>query len=488
MIAAAATTAENRLKLQQVKATESRIPAYVWLFLAGLIFSMFSGHSELMGLPLGLDRPLFLLSFILLILDRRTESLRWRAVYPVMALMVIWTLLSWINTGELTDSYKAFAFLDRVVMLLAMFFLGALIFSTERRRMLLLRTSALLGIYFGFTAIAERIGADVLLFPRYISTFHENEEVWRAYGPFGGAEAMGMAAAITFFLSCFLFHRVTGKWRWVAGIGAVLSLVANAMSMTRSAWLGLVLALVACVVLLPALRRWVPVVIVGFVTVGGLILAVLPSLREDLLLRLGTDRSLYDRANTNDAALRAISAEPLQGIGWGQFITDNVLWVRQADTIPVTNVVIEVHNVFLARAAELGIPGAVLWILCVLLGPVLALLSKAKLPEMHGWKVMGWCALLVWFVPSMTSPNPYPMPNFLIWLIFGIAGRGFLIDLPTAQEVAEAGGRVPATESLSSADTPSFRPNFRESQVGGPDTASPGWFPPERPNQHRPEP
>ncbi|WP_432558157.1 O-antigen ligase family protein [Granulicoccus sp. GXG6511] len=412
---------------------ETRTPAYVWLFLAGLTLTIFSGNWAELGMPTGLDRPLLLLSIVLFVLDPVKERLRLRTVWILMAVTVLWTLLSWISTGTLGESYPLFMLLDRIVMPFLMFGLGALIFSTEHRRMLLLRLSALLGTYLGFTAVMERVGLEALIFPRYINMLHATAldgAEWRAFGPFGSAEALGMVAALTFFLSCFLFTRSEGVWRWVAVAGAALSPLANVLSLTRSAWLGLVMGLVASIILVPALRRWIPVFVGGIaVAIVGVFVA-LPNLTAELTDRMFRGDSLADRANTNAAAMRIIEAEPLTGIGWGQFLSENVLWVRQADTYPVTQVNIEVHNVLLSRAAETGVLGAVLWILVILFGPVMVLLSRARLAEMQAWKVVGWCALLILIVPTMTSPNPYPTPNYLIWLICGIAGRGVLVRLP----------------------------------------------------------
>ncbi|MDO5681542.1 MAG: O-antigen ligase family protein [Propionibacteriaceae bacterium] len=434
---AVAALARARVRAQQERSAETRAPLFVWVFLAALLLSMFSGHSDALGLPMALDRPLFLLAIVLLILDPGTESLRWRAVYPVMVLTVVWTLISWISTGVLTDTHKGFALLDRIVLPFAMFIVGALIFATATRRMLLLRTAAVLGIYLGFTAILERLGLWLLVFPRYIEDFHEIMPEWRAVGPFGGGEPLGMTAALTFFMSAFLAYRSKGAWRWVGVAAAVLSVVANAMSMTRSAWLGLALGAAVFVLGVPALRRRVPTIGGVLLGLAGLILLMNPGLRDDLFARASEGGSLFDRVNTNDAAFRIIAAEPLQGIGWGQFLIDGMLWVRQADNYPVTTVNIEIHNVFLSRAAETGIPGAILWGLVVLLGPVLALSGRARVHEIHGWKLLGWAAFFIWFVPSMTSPNPYPMPNFMVWMLWGIAGRGVLVNLPTLRDFHE---------------------------------------------------
>jgi len=130
-------------------------PLYVWLFLAGLVFTMFSGNTGLMGLPLSPDRPLFAFAVLLLILDPNRDRLRWRWFYAIAVLLILWTAFSWFATGSFTDGLKAFALLDRIIVPLAMFPLGALIFATDHRRELLLRTVALMAIYLGFIAFFE---------------------------------------------------------------------------------------------------------------------------------------------------------------------------------------------------------------------------------------------------------------------------------------------------------------------------------------------
>lgn len=423
-------------------------PAYVWLFLAGLVFTVFSGHSEEMGLPLSLDRPLLLLAFVLLVLDPRIEKLRWRTVYLAMGAMLVWVLWSWWSSGQLTDTYKLFAFLDRVFMPFCMFVLGALAFSTPFRRMLLLRLSTLMGIYLGLTGIAERV-APALVFPRYILDVHARAAEWRAVGPFASAEAFGMACALTFFCALLTALWSKGYWRIIAVAGCTLSVVGTALSMTRSCWMGLLGGIFICGLLEPRARKYLPALVGAGVVLAGVALALLPQVREDMLLRLTTSDSLYDRVNTNEAALRIISSHPLEGIGWGNFVAQNVLWVRQADTYPVTTVTIEVHNVFLARAAETGIAGAVLWGLCVLLGPVMAVTARPRLPEMTAWKLLGMASLIIWVFPTMFSPNPYTTPNLLIWLFAGVAGRGILVRLPQPQPTPAARDDLPTPTKTS---------------------------------------
>jgi O-antigen ligase len=402
------------------------------MFLAALVFTMFSGNTGLMGLPLSPDRPLFAFAVLLLLLDPDRERLRWRWFYAVAALMILWTVLSWTSTGSITDGVKAFALLDRIIGPLAMFPLGALIFSTEHRRELFLRTVALMAIYLGFTGLFEYLRIGALVFPSYIMENLSPSTEIRAGGPYLFPEPLGLVSAIAMFTCGLLVRTTTARlWRAIGMLGVFFGFVGSLVCMVRSVWLALILAGLVVGLIVPRIRRRLPVMLVVALAVVAIIIFVFPDFRDVLINRIMTERSVYDRQNTNVAALRVIEQYPLFGIGWGEFLHQNVDWVRQADTYPVTTVTIEIHNVFLSRAAETGIPGLVLWLLCFITGPLLALLSKPLTASARYWKLAGLAAFIMWFVPSLSSPNPYPTPNYLVWLIWGIAARGILVDLPT---------------------------------------------------------
>ena len=412
--------------------TPMKEPLYVWLFLAALVFTMFSGHTGLMGLPLSPDRPLFAFAVLLLILDPNRDRLRWRWFYAVAALTILWMALSWTSTGSLTDPLKAFALLDRVIVPLAMFPLGALIFATDHRRELLLRTSALMAIYLGFTGLFEYLRIGALVFPGYIMENLNPSTDIRAGGPYLFPEPLGLVCALAIFLSGLLVRTSASRlWRIIGMLGIFFGLVGSVVAMVRSVWLALIVAgLVVCLIV-PRIRRRLPVLLIAAAVVVTIIVFVFPDFRDVLINRITTERSVYDRQNTNVAALRVIQEYPLFGIGWGEFVHQNVDWVRQADTYPVTTITIEIHNVFLSRAAETGVPGLLLWLLCFVTGPLLGLMAKPLTASARYWKLAGLAAFFLWFMPSLSSPNPYPTPNFLVWLIWGIAARGILVELPS---------------------------------------------------------
>ncbi|WP_156188263.1 O-antigen ligase family protein [Arsenicicoccus sp. oral taxon 190] len=410
-----------------------RIPAYVWLFLASTALNLFSGNSGLMGFPVPPDRVLLLGSLVLLALEPHRDRLRPMPVYVVMGVLTLWTAWSALSAGTLASDNGFYALLDRIMVPFLMFSVGGLLFSTTHRRDLLLRTLTLIGLYLGAVSVLCMVGPKQLVFPRYIMDYLANNPMARddprAVGPFLSSEANGMALALCAFAAALLWTRTRNAgWRLLVLLTIPASAAGLILTLTRSSWLAALLGIALIALVVPRARRWFALAgVLGAAALGSALLAM-PSLMELATGRLTTSRSLYDRANTYEAGWRALGEQPLFGIGWSRFIDIGTEWVRQAPDYPITTVTIEIHNVFLSRAVETGIPGALLWITVIVLGPVTMLWrARQTQGELRSWWLFLVFALAVWFVPSMTSPNPYPFPNYLMWLIAGIAGRTVLV-------------------------------------------------------------
>jgi putative inorganic carbon (HCO3(-)) transporter len=353
-------------------------------------------------------------------------------VHTAMAAMVGWTVWSAVGHGTMWTSYGAFALLDRLVVPFVLFALAPVLLQREEDRRMLLRTLVVLGLYLGVTAVLELTGAASFVFPRYVMDPEVGILFGRARGPFVEAEANGLVLAACAFASGLSVARSRGAWRWLSALALAVSALGTLLTLTRSVWIGTVLGALAVVAAVPALRRRAALLAAAGVAAVGALLLTVPALTEMVLHRTTTAGSVYDRQNTNAAALRVIAAHPVDGIGWTRFLSEGTDWVRQADTYPVTNVDIEVHNVVLSRAAELGLIGAALWVACVLAGPLAALLRRQTDPDLQGWRVLFLGYACVWFVCTMVSPVPYVLANNLLWLLAGMLLHGHLTHRPAA--------------------------------------------------------
>lgn len=400
------------------------VPLAFWLLVSALLLNVFSGRWGEMGIPLGPDRLLLVGGLLLLLLDPRIPRPRPRLLHGAMLLFIAWTAASMILHGALGTA-SIFAVLDRVVMPFVLFATAPMFLRSRLERLLFLRGLGLLGVYLSLTALFESAGVSALVFPRYIEVLKRLPELGdnaiRAGGPFVSGEANGMALALCAVAAFLLARLDRGGWRVFGLVVGPLATACSVLSMTRSVWLGVALAALVVVGSRRGLWPWVP-----FMAIAAAILAVagaaaVPDVVENIATRGSTSRSLNDRQNSNVAAVRAIGEHPLAGVGWGRFVEVGPDWVRQADTYPVTTVNIEVHNVVLSRAAELGLPAAALYVGILLAGPGAAAIRRRRDdPEAEDWRTATLAAGLIWFVPAMTSPIPYPFPTFVFFTLAGL--------------------------------------------------------------------
>lgn len=418
-------------------------PAYVVIFLAMIAVDTTSGNSKLLGFPLPPQRLLLGAGIALLALDRRPWreiALRLRGFHVAAVAFLAVAVWSAAVAGTLGTSLGFYALLDRLVVPIAAFMFAPVIFATRRDRLLLLKLLTVMGIYLGITAFLEFFGPHGLVFPRYIVDPSVGIQFGRARGPFVESEADGLVMTVCAFAGGVLAWQVSQRWRWAAIFSVVVSLLGVLLTLTRSNWIGAGLAVVVTFAAVGPLRRWLVALLLSAVLGVTALLAFVPSLSRAVTGRTTSQRSVFDRYNTDNAALRIIDQHPLQGIGWERFIAVGSAEVRQAPTYPITNVGIEVHNVILGRAAELGIPAALLFVSVLLLGPARAVFRRTP-GEFGAWRVFSVGVVLSWMVCAQLSPLPYSTANLLFWLIPGVTLTPYLTKPPLRAPVAPMLGR-----------------------------------------------
>lgn len=413
------------------------LPLVPLLVVAGLVTNLFSGNAWRLGVPISPDRILFGAAILMTLLEGRRRTIP-AYVEWLMVAFSAWVLLSMLTHPDPFDSVAVFGFVDRVAMPFLLFALGAVVFSTPQRRDLLLGVLTGIGLYLGLSALLE-IAAPGLVLPRFVVDPDIGLGFGRARGPFLSPEGMGAALALCGAAAVALAVRRPG-WRAAAGSVALLDLVGVGLALTRAMWIAAALALVVAFVLAPRLRRAIAsVVAIG--TVGLLsLLAAVPAASRVLTDRGSDARPVYDRLGSNEAAGRILADLPWTGIGWRRFFPEAAEWVRQADTYPINNVVIEVHNVLLSRAAELGVPAVLCFVAVLVLGP-LAVLRRRPHGDLAVWRVLSLAAMTVWVVGGFFGPMATPFPTFVAWLVAGVA-------LGTGGASGAAGQSISAEEVL----------------------------------------
>ena len=413
----------------KIRLRDQDLPAYAICFVGEVLWNMFAGNSKLLGFPIGPDRLFFGLGMLLLLLDPvelRRQRLRLRPVHVAGGALALLAVLSGLEAGTFGTSYGFYAWLDRLAIPLLMFMLAPVIFRTADRRDLLLRILVLVGLYLGMTAIFEVVGPHALVFPKFIMDRNVGIQFGRARGPFTESEADGIAMCQCGFAAALAATRLPGKWKRLSIATVGFCSVGILLTLTRSVWVGSALGVAVVCLLTPALRKFLIPLALAFAALIGILLIALPSVRGDAGARAGTVRSLWDRENTNAAAIRIIEQHPLTGVGWVRFVVVSEKYVRQARSYPITSIDIEVHNVTLGRAAELGLPGAGLWIFAVLAGPCLVFIRRRPAGDLAGWAIASMGGTCCWLVAINLSPVPYPLPNLLVWLMSGIALMPYL--------------------------------------------------------------
>ena len=398
-----------------------------WLLSIGIGMTIFSGDWSYLHIPGPVDRVVTVAGILAVLIrsrvDPETPRIEGRRVHWLFVFLLLYAIGSaaWSNTlGQHAALYEL---LDRLgVFPFLLYLIAPAAFSTPHQRRILLIVLAVVGAYLGLISVFETIGPKSLVYPRYIvNPTIAAHYPGRALGPFLEPGANGLAmfngavACALLLVDARLSRRVRGLLLAVIAL-SVLGIV---LTLTRQVWVGAAAGALIAGLLYKPLRRYVPVgLLVAAVITGGLITLV-PSVRHHLTARATTQQSLWDRYNSDDAALRMIESRPLLGFGWGQFPNVSPRYYHVARNYPLTSVK-EVHNVVLSNFAELGFVGVVGWLVTLAIAMLGPLLRRGP-PVLEPWKFAALAVAVAWFVQANFAPVSYAYDNYIPWIFAGIA-------------------------------------------------------------------
>ena len=429
-----------------------------WILSAGLALSIFSGNWANLHVPGPLDRVVVVVGIAAVLLRplfvADAPRVELRRVHWLLALLVLYAFGSaaWSNT--LSQHNALFELLDRLgIVPFLLYLVAPAAFGTDAQRRVLLVVLAVIGGYLGVTALFEMVGPHQLVFPSYINNQALGLHQGRARGPFLEAGADGLAMFTGIVAATMLLGQVARRWVKVV-LGAVIGvcLLGIVLTLTRQVWAGAAVGALLAALISPNLRRHVlvaaPILAIGVVASVLLI----PGLRSEVSSRASTQNSLWDRYNSDAAALRMVESRPLLGFGWGEFINDSSRYYHVAKTYPLSSVP-EVHNVLLSNAAELGAVGVVIWLAALGIAMISPLLRRGP-PELEPWKLGLVAVAVAWFVQANFAPLSYAFDNYVPWLFAGVAyGSSRVRSRPAAPasirgRSAERSGHAPVAGRL----------------------------------------
>jgi O-antigen ligase len=391
----------------------------------GVVLTPFAGNWQQLGIPgiLAPDRLLIAAAIVMVVfraVTGRGEPLpRPRPVHYVLALAGLWavgnalvahTLFQRASLLKIVEAFGLFPFL--------IFYLAPIIYTTERRRQMLLTALVVLGGYLGLTVLFEMAGPHALVWPKYIMDPNYGIHFGRGRGPFADAVANGFALYVCALAACVAASRWQGRARVAAGAVALLCFTGTLLTLERSVWTGAAVATVVTLVAFARLRRIALPVIVTAVVAVALALLLVPGLSAKVSSRASQQEPVWDRQNLTVAALNMISARPLLGFGWDRFQSDSAPYFRQSLDYPLTATNIDIHNYFLSYAVELGLVGLILWLTGLLMGGFGALATRAP-PELEPWR-MAFLAIAVCYLLVANSVPPTVFQNESFWLWAGV--------------------------------------------------------------------
>jgi hypothetical protein len=289
----------------------------------------------------------------------------------LMAAYLIWNLLSLVMghdlpaidpvTGSDQDAWR-WIFTGTIVPFAA-YVLGKGVADDERGVRWILWSTIVFAAYSAWVSIAQFHGLGRLVWPRYII----NDPAWtgRANGVFNQPVVNGLILDMG-FLACFFLATRPGTKR---GTKVVLYALAAAcaysvyLTHTRIVLLVLVLAIGMGMVFAKGWRRpFVVSLVLGVLGVAANASTFFSSDRSSG--GVGSSYEVFDRLNIMATAWRAIQEHPFFGIGIARFLAYNtwyhVQWSQDVEWNRGYNLIS--HENEIGIAAELGIPGALLWI------------------------------------------------------------------------------------------------------------------------------
>ncbi len=377
------------------------------------------GHAQSAGLAI----PLVVVAGVALLIwyagSGNLKGFKWAGSMrmPIAALFAT-TMLSLATTSE------RFVGVTALWEGLELYFLYWLTFNTVQTEDDFRQVIKLLFFTLGVQAIVLFIESALGLNFDLVGSTWELQEVPRP----GGTVSSNPAGFASFIMPALLMaianfaareHFMPKRYLFVA---LALGTTAIGLTFTRAPWIGFSMAL-AFVVIYGYRRQFIKVGMIVWIIAAATVMMVLllPSMLARIQSGYGGDvtgtTTVDERLGLIQIALNIITAHPVTGIGPGAYSH------AYKDFVPagMDQWLFTVHNEFLLRAAETGIPGALAFVALLVTGfRVAGRLARSE-SSLISVSALGWLAALIALVWQMNwVPWSGWTYNAMLWIMLGL--------------------------------------------------------------------
>ena len=379
------------------------------------------------------------------------------------ALMAAFTALlitSLVLSGGLTKGGETSTRLNEVFNLSIYPFITYLVARRipydRQSAMTVVRTISWIGLYLGVTAIGERLGSSVLVWPPYIMDISVGSHFGRARGPFADAVLMGLNQAVCMIAVLICLQWRPNTLRRVILLLSVLSLLAGIyLTNTRGPWITFAVFLIATCAFRNQARKGaslcIALIVCGFL-LGG---ASKFSLNEGTLFSR-RQNTISDREVNYRVALAMGLDNLALGVGLSQMGDHFMRYYERETDLPAFGGWDGNHNEYLGLFAEVGLPALICYvsILFVAIARCIVCIRKATDEVARSLGLLGMCAMLGLVVIGMFNEiRSAPYHICIAYFIAGMAasavqsaqrtsGRQVSIDPKAAARIRFAGSRA----------------------------------------------
>jgi len=324
-----------------------------------------------LGIAITPDRLVFMIVLTLAVSRLLSGTLRvprlGKVAGYILLFALVCTLSSMVSGNALERATKGYDHLTRLFDFIYIPFLVFLIVSciphSPKKIELLSFALLVLGAYLAINGVFEYLRLNALVWPKYILDPNVGTQFGRIRGSFAGSEALGGALIVTFLFHVLRSTRVQGGTRvWLS----LMTLVTAGVIYTtnqRSIWLCFALCVIVLAVVKNRMRR------IAVVMICATCLAFFGGVASKFSVTEGTlfskRQETVDYRLVNYLTLLEMSkANPIFGVGWGNFKTE---WPKYVQFIPGIDIGPGLtdgnHNLFLGLLAEVGLVGLLLYLL-----------------------------------------------------------------------------------------------------------------------------